>query len=168
MTNEAIATQAEELARRAYTRLVNPDLEDGGYVVRFLEFPGIAADGDTLEEAWEEATVAVTGAIEAMISRSQSVPEPIADRSFSGRMQIRIPPPLHEEVTGLAAVEGISLNRWLSQVVADAVARRAERMPGRYWYASHSVLAFPVAEATAVDELVPALTEPRPATGGSR
>ena len=153
MTSDGVEVQARQLAARAYTRLVTPDIEEGGFVVRFLEFPGIAAECDSLEEAWSEATEAVTASIEVSIEGGRPVPEPLAARNFSGRLQLRIPPSLHERVTELALLENVSLNRWLSQTVADVVARKTERMPARVWpVGDGTVIPFPIRANEAIGE----------------
>lgn len=50
--------------------------EDGGYVVYFPDFPEIATEGDTLEEATENASDALRLLLEAMTRDNNAIREP--------------------------------------------------------------------------------------------
>ena len=50
------------------------------------------------------------------------------DRPFSGRLLVRMSPQLHREITLAAGRAGKSLNRWIEDVLAEAV-RSAEERP---------------------------------------
>lgn len=43
------------------------------------------------------------------------------EKPFSGRFNIRISPELHQQIAKRAADAGMSLNSWITQIVADAV-----------------------------------------------
>jgi predicted HicB family RNase H-like nuclease len=49
-----------------------------------------------------------------MQANSETVPEPIATRRYSGRFMVRVPPELHRRLTLEAAEAGVSLNRLAS------------------------------------------------------
>jgi predicted HicB family RNase H-like nuclease len=51
-------------------------------------------------------------------SEGEPVPEAIADRSFSGRFLVRVPPEVHRDLVVRAAEEGVSLNRLASARLA--------------------------------------------------
>jgi len=50
--------------------------EDGGYVVYFPDFPAIATEGDTLQEATENASDALRVLLETMTRDNDAIPEP--------------------------------------------------------------------------------------------
>jgi hypothetical protein len=54
----------------------------------------------------------------AELKAARDVPEPLDPEAFSGRVTLRLPPSLHERASTLAALDGVSLNRWLSAAVA--------------------------------------------------
>ena len=49
-----------------------------------------------------------------MQENGESIPEPITDRSYSGKFQVRIPPEQHRNLAIQAAEQGVSLNRFVS------------------------------------------------------
>jgi predicted HicB family RNase H-like nuclease len=50
--------------------------------------------------------------------RRRSVPEPLAEKRYSGEFRVRIPPQLHRALALTAAEEGVSLNRLASAKLA--------------------------------------------------
>ncbi len=51
-------------------------------------------------------------------NNDEPVPEPIAERRFSGRFAVRVPPMIHRRLALEAAEEGISMNRLISAKLA--------------------------------------------------
>ncbi|HEY3697714.1 MAG TPA: toxin-antitoxin system HicB family antitoxin [Spongiibacteraceae bacterium] len=49
-----------------------------------------------------------------MVANNEPIPEPIAEKSFSGKFQVRIPPQQHRLLAIKAAEAGVSLNRYVS------------------------------------------------------
>ena len=66
--------------------------EDGTYSGSVLELPGCFATGDTLEKLAENFDEAISLWAEAALQQGQSIPEPILEDEFSGRLTLRIPP----------------------------------------------------------------------------
>jgi predicted RNase H-like HicB family nuclease len=60
---------------RRYTVLLTPDPEDGGYTVTVPALPGCVTEGDTLEEALENAKDAIRLYLEDVIASGEPVPE---------------------------------------------------------------------------------------------
>jgi len=54
--------------------IIEPDLEDGGYVVSCLSLPGCHSQGDTLEEALANIREAIAGYIESLKKHGDPVP----------------------------------------------------------------------------------------------
>ena len=61
--------------KRRYTILLVPDLEEGGYVVRVPLLPGCHTQGDTLEEALENAKDAISLYLEDLTASGEAIPE---------------------------------------------------------------------------------------------
>ncbi|MGA8181375.1 MAG: toxin-antitoxin system HicB family antitoxin [Desulfobacterales bacterium] len=49
----------------------------------------------------------------------QTVPEPIAGRSYSGKFMVRVPPNVHRKLAVQAAESGVSLNRIASSKLSQ-------------------------------------------------
>jgi predicted RNase H-like HicB family nuclease len=113
---DAIDRRIAEILRKPYHWVIQPG--DDGYSASVLEFPGCLSGGNTPEEAVIELQDAITVWVEAVLELGQDVPEPIAPEHFSGRLTFRIPPTLHYRAQLRAELEGISLNRLLSDAVA--------------------------------------------------
>lgn len=108
--------------------------EDGLYTAKVLEFPGVVSEGDSPDEAIANLDDALAATLEVMIEDSERIPDPLSEREFSGRLLLRMPPSLHERVAMLSELEGISLNRFLSDAVsyfAGVAAFASEPVVGR-------------------------------------
>lgn len=92
--------------------------EDGTYIAKIVEFPGIIAEGDTPDAAMESVDDALQGVVETMLEDHEEIPIPVSEREFSGRLVLRMPPSLHERAAIASKLEGVSLNRYLSNAVA--------------------------------------------------
>ncbi|GAB3630448.1 HicB [Pandoraea terrae] len=53
-----------------------------------------------------------------MIADGEPIPDPLAERRYSGEFRIRIPPALHRALATQAAEQGVSLNRLASAKLA--------------------------------------------------
>lgn len=53
--------------------------------------------------------------------RGEQIPEPIADKNYSGKFIIRIPPEIHRKLAIEAAEAGVSLNRLASAKVTSCI-----------------------------------------------
>lgn len=95
--------------------------EDQGYIATCPEFPGLSAFGETFEDAVAEAKVAQELFIETYKQEGLALPEPLSLNSYSGQFRLRIPPTLHAQLTGIAGLEGISLNQLIVMTLASRV-----------------------------------------------
>jgi predicted HicB family RNase H-like nuclease len=57
--------------------------------------------------------------IDDLRANNEPVPEPLAERKYSGEFRVRIPPELHRQLAMAAAEQGISLNRLASAKLAS-------------------------------------------------
>ncbi len=53
-----------------------------------------------------------------MRTNREPVPEPMADRAYSGKFMVRVPPETHRALAIRAAEEGVSMNRLVSARLA--------------------------------------------------
>jgi predicted HicB family RNase H-like nuclease len=110
MTMSEIAADYSTLLDK-YNYNVTWDQDDSIFIARILEFPSLAAHGDSHQEALDELKVVVSAVIEDLLENNELVPEPMSTKSFSGRFNVRIPPRLHRQLATLATQEGVSLNQ---------------------------------------------------------
>lgn len=102
-----------------YTYRVTWSAEDGEYVAVCLEFPSLSWLTDNPLDALAGIRTVVDEVVDDMYSEGEPVPEPLADRQYSGRFNVRVPESLHRRLATQAAEEGVSLNR----LVSDRLAR---------------------------------------------
>lgn len=97
-----------------YSYSVSWSAKDDLFVARVAEFPLVAAHGETQEKALKEIMVAVEGVIEDMAESGEEIPQPLAERRYSGKLNYRMPEYLHRRLAREAAEEGISLNQLIT------------------------------------------------------
>jgi predicted RNase H-like HicB family nuclease len=111
---------------RPYVRNLLPD-GDGGYTVTVQEFPGCIAEGDTAEDALRNFDAAAASWIEAAVASGLAIAEPVEASVYSGRIALRIPGGLHQDVARLAESDECSINQLLSVAIAEYIGRRQGR-----------------------------------------
>jgi predicted HicB family RNase H-like nuclease len=102
-----------------YTYRVTWSEEDEEYVGLCVEYPSLSWLAPTPQEALEGIRQAVADVVVDMEANEETVPEPIALRSYSGKFTVRIPPALHRRLVLEAAESGISLNRLASAKLSE-------------------------------------------------
>lgn len=88
--------------------------EDEAYIARVAEFPSLAAHGDTQEAALREIKKVVSAVLKDLAAAKEPIPEPFGKRSFSGRVNLRMPEYLHRQLVIEAAQQGVSLNQLIN------------------------------------------------------
>lgn len=107
-----------------YTVILRRD-EEGDFVARVDELPGCAAHGKTPQEALQNLEEAKTLWITDCIESGDLVPEPILEEVLpSGKWVQRVPKNLHMKLTSIAKREGVSLNQFVTSILAEAVGMR--------------------------------------------
>lgn len=92
--------------------------EDGEYVATCLEFPSLSWLAESRNAAIEGLERLVADTIADMVDNDEAVPEPLADRTFSGTFNIRIGEHLHRSLATQAAEEHMSLNQYVVKKLA--------------------------------------------------
>ena len=101
-----------------YTYRVTWSPGDGEFVGLCAEFPSLSWLSASPEEAFSGIRELVSDCVDDMQSNNERVPEPIADRAYSGKFMVRVPPETHRALTLQAAEAGVSLNRLVSARLA--------------------------------------------------
>lgn len=87
---------------------------DQVYIARVAEFPSLAAHGESLESALQELKALLQDVIQDLIVHQEPVPEPLGQRIYSGRLNLRMPEQLHRQLAIEAAQQGVSLNQMIN------------------------------------------------------
>ena len=120
---EASDDEVGAVLARPYVRCLLPD-PDGGYTVTVQEFPGCVAEGDTAEDALRNFDAAAASWIAAAMTHGYPISQPIERPLYSGRVALRIPGSLHQDIANLAQIDGCSVNQLLSIAISEYVGRR--------------------------------------------
>ena len=112
------------MARKTeYAIMVEPlsEADGGGWLATVPALPGCMGDGDTPETALADAEAAITEWHAAAKELGRDVPGP----ATLGQWRQRVPRSLHEKLKIVAAREGVSLNAYVANVLAESVGRSA-------------------------------------------
>jgi predicted HicB family RNase H-like nuclease len=101
-----------------YTYRVTWSPQDDEHVALCAEFPSLSWLAKSPEAALKGIQQVVSEAVADMQANGESVPQPLAEKHYSGEFRIRIPPQLHRSLAMAAAEEGVSLNRLASAKLA--------------------------------------------------
>ena len=91
--------------------------EGSGWVVTFPDLPGCMSDGETPEEAVENAIDALECWLEANKEWGRDIPEPNSE--YSGKFIQRVPRSLHARLSKRAEQEGVSMNALVTSFIAE-------------------------------------------------
>jgi antitoxin HicB len=116
--------------------LVREGTDEGTWLASVDALPGCVARGATPDEAVERASVAVAEWTEAARREGRDVPEPKSLQSHSGRLLLRMPQTLHAELSRVAEREKVSLNQFITDVLAGSL---GWRVPARKTPATRAV-----------------------------
>ncbi|MCY3817325.1 MAG: toxin-antitoxin system HicB family antitoxin [Gammaproteobacteria bacterium] len=97
-----------------YTYRLTWSPEDQEHVALCVEFPSLSWLANSPQAALAGIRKLVHEVLSDMQAAGESPPEPLADRAYSGRFLVRIPPDMHRELAIKAAEQGVSLNRLVS------------------------------------------------------
>jgi predicted HicB family RNase H-like nuclease len=97
-----------------YTYKITWSSEDQEFVGLCAEFPSLSYLHENRNLALEGITNLVKDIVLDMQANSEEIPEPIAEKTYSGKFQVRITPELHRKLAIEAAEENVSLNRYVN------------------------------------------------------
>ncbi len=101
-----------------YTYRVTWSAEDGEHVGLCAEMPSLSWLADTPEAALSGIRAVVAEVVSDFLASGEPVPEPLAERNYSGEFRVRIPPALHRKLAMDAHEQQVSLNRLVSAKLA--------------------------------------------------
>lgn len=101
-----------------YTYRITWSSEDGEHVGLCAEFPSLSWLAPTPEAALSGIRELVVGVVADMRAAGEEIPQPLAEKHYSGEFRVRIPPELHRSLAIQAAEQGVSLNRLASAKLA--------------------------------------------------
>ncbi len=96
-----------------YTYRLEWSEEDEVYIAICLEFPGLAAHGDSPELALKEIKIVIEESIKWLREDKKAVPEPLGMKKFRGNLTLRVPPELHRKLAINSEEEGVSVNQYI-------------------------------------------------------
>ncbi len=120
---DADLSNAKAYLRQPYTRLLVPE-DDGTFRAEIMEFPGCIATGDSTTEALSSLERVACSWIMSALAKKQTIPVPIDNRDFSGKVVARFPKSLHKKATKIAEIEGVSLNQLIVTSLAQYIGEK--------------------------------------------
>lgn len=97
-----------------YTYRVIWSLEDGEHIGLCAEFPSLSYLDEDQLTALKGIVNLVKEVVIDMEAEGEPVPEPLVEKKYSGKFQVRTTPETHRDLTIRAAEEGVSLNRYVN------------------------------------------------------
>lgn len=98
-----------------YTVRVTWSREDDEFVATCLELPSLSRLAGSQGEALTGLVNLVEEVVDDLAANGEPVPEPLADREYSGKFNLRVGPNLHRRLAMEAAQQGQSLNQYVVQ-----------------------------------------------------
>ena len=105
--------------------------DDDQWVATIDALPGCSARGASPDEAVERAGEAMAAWLASAKREGKNVPDPKTAQSHSGRLLLRMPQTLHAELARIAERESVSLNQFITDVLAGALGWRATGQKAR-------------------------------------
>ncbi len=84
------------------------------YIGLCAEFSSLSWLSNTMESALKGIRNTVAEVIKDMKENGEKIPQPIANKNYSGKFMVRLPPEVHRDLAIQAAESGISINRLVS------------------------------------------------------
>jgi predicted HicB family RNase H-like nuclease len=97
-----------------YTYRVRWSAEDREYVGTVAELPSLSWLASDRAQAFEGIQRLAADVVAELAESGETPPDALADRSYSGKFMVRVPPELHRELAIEAADQHVSLNRLIS------------------------------------------------------
>ena len=101
-----------------YTYRITRSAEDAEHVGLCAEFPSLSWLAATPAEALSGIQRLVADCVDDMQTNGEPVPQPMADRAYSGKFMVRVTPDTHRALAIRAAEQGVSMNRLVSARLA--------------------------------------------------
>ncbi|MFV2011397.1 MULTISPECIES: type II toxin-antitoxin system HicB family antitoxin [unclassified Micromonospora] len=96
-----------------FTYRVTWSAEDGEFLATCAEFPSLSWLASSQIKALQGLQDLLREVLADMEEQGEQVPQPFADRSYSGKFNLRVGESLHRELAIRAAEDGMSLNQYV-------------------------------------------------------
>ncbi|CCH15579.1 type II toxin-antitoxin system HicB family antitoxin [Micromonospora lupini] len=103
-----------------YTYRVTWSVQDREFVATCAEFPSLSWLAPSQIEALQGLQDLLREVIADMEEQGEEVPQPFAERSYSGKFNLRVGESLHRELAIHAAEDGMSLNQYVLRKLSAA------------------------------------------------
>ncbi|MEV4758870.1 toxin-antitoxin system HicB family antitoxin [Micromonospora sp. NPDC049559] len=103
-----------------YTYRVTWSAQDNEFVATCAEFPSLSWLAASQIEALQGLQDLLRDVVADMEQQGEEVPEPFAERSYSGKFNVRVGESLHRELAIHAAEDGLSLNQYVLRKLTAA------------------------------------------------
>jgi len=87
---------------------------------------GCAAHGNTPERAAKEVQIAAGLILEVLAEQGDPIPASDVASDYSGKLGLRLPKSMHEQVARLAAADDVSINTKLLTLISHGLGQRTE------------------------------------------
>ena len=101
-----------------YTYRVAWSAEDGEFLATCLEFSSLSWLAASQVDALQGLEAVVRGVVADLHAQGEPIPEPLSDRQFSGKFNVRVGEHLHRNLAIHAAEDGMSLNQYVVKKLA--------------------------------------------------
>ncbi|MFC2060830.1 toxin-antitoxin system HicB family antitoxin [Chloroflexota bacterium] len=105
-----------------YPVTVHPDPE-GGFVGEIEELHGCMTQAETVDDLFQSIEDARQLWIKTAYDEGQDIPLPRDMEKYTGKFLVRIPRGLHRDLARAAKREGVSLNQYVTSLLASGVSR---------------------------------------------
>ncbi len=93
--------------------------DDDAYVASIPDLPGCVAYGDTVQQALDSLRTVRRLWLEGRLEAGLSIPEPAELDEYSGKFVLRITRGLHKALQRESRRQGVSLNQYIGQILAE-------------------------------------------------
>lgn len=92
--------------------------EGGGYLVEYPDIPGCMSDGATIQEAIANGREALRDCFAVFRESGRRIPKPTIE---AAQWRQRVPRTLYAKLTKQAESEGVSINSFVTAIIAEAI-----------------------------------------------
>ena len=103
-----------------YTYRVTWSVEDQEFVATCLEFPSLSWLAGSQLDALTGLENLIADTIQDMNSEDEAIPDPLSERTFSGKFNLRVGESLHRQLAIEAAEEKLSINQLIVRRLHNA------------------------------------------------
>lgn len=100
-------------------KIVIEYMDDHTFVANAPELRGCEVKATTRNEAIARLEEAMKNALALIKARGEPLPTPFADKNFSGNILVRVDPRIHRDISLKAAMNGVSLNRFIETLLEN-------------------------------------------------